>query len=111
MKNVEEVIALGGIERPVLRRTAHYDYWSDTVRRSVVDLADMLMFGNGGVRFGEVAHRHNLGRNIDPRFVMCVTLHYDLKRCGAGRRRLHRLDTPGKIRSIPHPYGGSAVRG
>ncbi len=41
-------VILGGIEAS-LRRTAHYDYWSDTVRRSVlVDLkADMLMFGNG----------------------------------------------------------------
>ncbi len=41
-------VILGGIEAS-LRRTAHYDYWSDTVRRSVLvdSKADMLMFGNG----------------------------------------------------------------
>ncbi|SQA99432.1 uncharacterized radical SAM protein YgiQ [Cedecea neteri] len=41
-------VILGGIEAS-LRRTAHYDYWSDTVRRSIlVDAkADMLIFGNG----------------------------------------------------------------
>ena len=37
-----------------LRRTAHYDYWSDTVRRSVLvdSKADMLMFGNGEASAG-----------------------------------------------------------
>lgn len=44
----EVPVILGGIEAS-LRRIAHYDYWSDTVRRSVlVDAnADMLIYGNG----------------------------------------------------------------
>lgn len=57
---------LGGIEAS-LRRTAHYDYWSDTVRRSVLvdSKADMLMFGNGERPLVEVAHRGD-GRNHRP---------------------------------------------
>ena len=51
-------IVLGGIEAS-LRRIAHYDYWSDKVRRSVlVDAkADILLFGNAERAIVEVAHR------------------------------------------------------
>jgi len=40
-------VVIGGIEAS-LRRIAHYDYWSDKVRRSVLtdSKADMLLFGN-----------------------------------------------------------------
>ena len=60
-------VILGGIEAS-LRRTAHYDYWSDTVRRSVLvdSKADMLMFGNGERPLVEVAHRSGDGRNHRP---------------------------------------------
>ncbi len=49
---------LGGIEAS-LRRIAHYDYWSDKVRRSVlVDAkADLLVYGNAERAIVEVAHR------------------------------------------------------
>ena len=51
-------IVLGGIESS-LRRIAHYDYWSDKVRRSVlVDAkADILLYGNAERAVVEVAHR------------------------------------------------------
>ncbi|WP_448192368.1 YgiQ family radical SAM protein [Azospirillum sp. sgz301742] len=51
-------IVLGGIEAS-LRRIAHYDYWSDKVRRSVlVDAkADLLLYGNADRAIVEVAHR------------------------------------------------------
>jgi uncharacterized radical SAM protein YgiQ len=51
-------IVLGGIESS-LRRIAHYDYWSDKVRRSVlVDAkADILLYGNAERAAVEVAHR------------------------------------------------------
>src|SRR6202162_83017 len=51
-------IVLGGIESS-LRRIAHYDYWSDKVRRSVlVDAkADILLFGNAERAVAELAHR------------------------------------------------------
>ena len=51
-------IVLGGIESS-LRRIAHYDYWSDKVRRSVLPdaKADILLFGNAERAVVEVAHR------------------------------------------------------
>lgn len=54
----EVPIILGGIEAS-LRRVAHYDYWSDKVRRSVLmdAKADLLLFGNAERALVEVAHR------------------------------------------------------
>jgi uncharacterized radical SAM protein YgiQ len=51
-------VVLGGIEAS-LRRIAHYDYWSDKVRRSVlVDAkADILVYGNAERAIVELAHR------------------------------------------------------
>jgi len=54
----EAPIVMGGIEAS-LRRIAHYDYWSDKVRRSVlVDAkADILLYGNAERAIVEIAHR------------------------------------------------------
>ena len=51
-------IVLGGIEAS-LRRLAHYDHWSDQVRRSIlVDAkADILLYGNAERALVELAHR------------------------------------------------------
>lgn len=51
-------IILGGIEGS-LRRIAHYDYWSDKVRRSVVvdSKCDLLLYGNAERAVVEIAHR------------------------------------------------------
>ena len=51
-------IVLGGIESS-LRRIAHYDYWSDKVRRSVLVDAkgDILLYGNAERAVVEVTHR------------------------------------------------------
>lgn len=51
-------IVLGGIEGS-LRRIAHYDYWTETVRRSVVldSKCDLLLYGNAERALVEVAHR------------------------------------------------------
>nr|WP_255216316.1 YgiQ family radical SAM protein [Pseudenhygromyxa sp. WMMC2535] len=51
-------VVLGGIEAS-LRRIAHYDYWSDKVRRSVLldARADMLIYGNAERAIIELAHR------------------------------------------------------
>ncbi|MBL8021472.1 MAG: YgiQ family radical SAM protein [Leptospirales bacterium] len=59
-KNVPVII--GGIEAS-LRRIAHYDYWSDLVRRSVLmdSKADLLVFGNGERQIVEIAHRLSRG--------------------------------------------------
>jgi uncharacterized radical SAM protein YgiQ len=54
----EVPIILGGIEGS-LRRIAHYDYWSDKVRRSMVvdSKCDLLLYGNAERALIEVAHR------------------------------------------------------
>ncbi|MEP7283723.1 MAG: YgiQ family radical SAM protein, partial [Rubrivivax sp.] len=54
----EVPIVLGGIEAS-LRRIAHYDYWQDKVRRSIlVDAkADLLLYGNAERAIVEIAHR------------------------------------------------------
>ena len=52
-----DVPVLGGMKAS-LRRIAHYDYWSDKVRRSVLmdSKADLLMYGNGERSITEVIH-------------------------------------------------------
>ncbi|WP_454916097.1 YgiQ family radical SAM protein [Xanthobacter sediminis] len=62
-------IVLGGIEAS-LRRIAHYDYWSDKVRRSVLAdaKADLLVYGNAERAIVEVANRLAAGeapRDLD----------------------------------------------
>jgi radical SAM superfamily enzyme YgiQ (UPF0313 family) len=51
-------VVIGGIEAS-LRRIAHYDYWQDKVRRSIlVDAkADLLVYGNAERAIVEIAHR------------------------------------------------------
>ncbi len=59
-------VVIGGIEAS-LRRIAHYDYWSDKVKRSVLfdSKADMLMFGNAERPLIEMAHRFAAGETIE----------------------------------------------
>ncbi|HEX3901682.1 MAG TPA: YgiQ family radical SAM protein [Polyangia bacterium] len=59
-------IVLGGIEAS-LRRIAHYDYWSDKVRRSVLldAKADLLVYGNGERAIVEIAHRLAAGEEAE----------------------------------------------
>src|SRR5579871_4615436 len=58
-------IVIGGIEAS-LRRIAHFDYWSEKVRRSVLldAKADLLVFGNGERQICELAHRLAAGESI-----------------------------------------------
>jgi uncharacterized radical SAM protein YgiQ len=59
-------IILGGIEAS-LRRFAHYDYWSDAVRRSILAdaPADLLIYGMGERPLREVALRLENGERIE----------------------------------------------
>ena len=59
-------IVLGGIEAS-LRRIAHYDYWSDKVRRSILAdaKADILLYGNAERAIVEVAHRAAQGGKLN----------------------------------------------
>ena len=64
-------IIIGGIEAS-LRRLGHYDYWSDTVKRSVLldSSADLLLYGMGERSIVEVADALNSGIDIkDMTFV------------------------------------------
>ncbi len=58
-------VILGGIEAS-LRRFAHYDYWSDSVRQSILAdaPADMIIYGMGERALGEVARRLEKGERI-----------------------------------------------
>jgi uncharacterized radical SAM protein YgiQ len=60
-------IVLGGIESS-LRRIAHYDYWSDKVRRSILvdSKADVLLYGNAERAVVEVAHRFAKAKGAVP---------------------------------------------
>ncbi len=59
-------IVIGGIEAS-LRRIAHYDYWQDKVRRSILSdaKADLLLYGNAERAIVEVAHRLARGDAIE----------------------------------------------
>ena len=59
-------VVLGGIEAS-LRRIAHYDYWSDSVRRSILldAKADLLVFGMGERAAWEIAQRLAAGERIE----------------------------------------------
>jgi uncharacterized radical SAM protein YgiQ len=58
-------IVLGGIEAS-LRRIAHFDYWSESVRRSILldAKADLLVFGMGERAVWEIAQRLRAGEDI-----------------------------------------------
>ncbi len=58
-------IAIGGLEAS-LRRFAHYDYWDDCVRPSILldAQADLLMYGMGEKHIVEIADRLNNGEDI-----------------------------------------------
>ena len=63
-KNIPVII--GGIEAS-LRRFAHYDYWSNTVRRSILldSKADILVYGMGERAILEITRRLSCGETID----------------------------------------------
>jgi len=58
-------ILIGGIEAS-LRRLAHYDYWSETMKRSILldSQADLLMYGMGEKSIVEIADALNSGLDI-----------------------------------------------
>ncbi|MDO4607569.1 MAG: YgiQ family radical SAM protein [Clostridia bacterium] len=62
----EVPICIGGIEAS-LRRFAHYDYWDDKVRPSILidSTADLLMYGMGEKHVVEIAKRLSDGEKID----------------------------------------------
>ncbi|MES9938650.1 MAG: YgiQ family radical SAM protein, partial [Sedimenticola sp.] len=102
-------VIVGGIEAS-LRRIAHYDYWSDKVRRSILpdSKADLLIYGNAERAVVEVAHRLASGEKISQ-----IT---DIR--GTGFMRQGRpeewteidstsIDEPGPVDARPDPYAAT----
>ncbi len=58
-------VLIGGIEAS-LRRTSHYDYWSNTVKHSILldTKADLLMYGMGEHAILEIAQRLKAGEHV-----------------------------------------------
>jgi uncharacterized radical SAM protein YgiQ len=105
-------IVIGGIEAS-LRRIAHFDYWSEQVRRSVlVDAkADLLVYGNAERQIGAIAQRLRGGAAIGE-----IT---DLRGTAYVRRGVPadwvaidstELDTPGPLAPAIDPYAGEDDR-
>ncbi|MGA1729899.1 MAG: YgiQ family radical SAM protein [Steroidobacteraceae bacterium] len=99
-------LVIGGIEAS-LRRIAHYDYWADSVRRSVLidSGADMLIYGNAERQVCELAHRLAGGESIHS---IC-----DIRGTALLRRELPadwveidstHLDVPGPLNPPVDPY-------
>jgi uncharacterized radical SAM protein YgiQ len=99
-------IVLGGIEAS-LRRIAHYDYWDDKVRRSIlVDAqADLLVYGNAERAIVDLAHRLGRGEPIGTITDLRGTafLRNDTPE-GWWEIDSTRIDRPGKIDAVVNPY-------
>jgi uncharacterized radical SAM protein YgiQ len=74
-------VVLGGIEAS-LRRIAHYDYWSDSVRRAILldAKADLLVFGMGERAAWEIARRLDAGERVEQLGNVRGTAHVRKKR-------------------------------
>ncbi len=103
-------IVIGGIEAS-LRRIAHFDYWSEKVRRSVLldAKADLLVYGNGERQICELAHRLARGEAIRD-----IT---DIRGTAFARRAMPagwieidstHLDAPGPLNAPLDPYAMAA---
>ncbi|BBA34482.1 radical SAM family protein [Methylocaldum marinum] len=99
-------IVLGGIEAS-LRRIAHYDYWSDTVRRSALLDAkgDLLVYGNGERQVVEIAHRLSAGETVNQLTDVRGTA-FVRRQTPAGWTELDStsVDSPGTHAPMPNPY-------
>jgi uncharacterized radical SAM protein YgiQ len=102
-------VVIGSIEAS-LRRIAHFDYWSDKVRRSVLtdSKADLLIFGNAERALVDLTHRMAAGEDIksirDLRGTAFLVPAGWLPDSDWGVHNSTRVDVPGKIDSHPDPY-------
>ncbi len=102
-------IVIGGIEAS-LRRTAHYDYWSNKVRRSLLAdcAADLLVYGNGERQITELAHRLARGEPIrDIRDIRGTAFCRKGPPEGFVEIDSRELDTPGPLKPPVDPYAAS----
>lgn len=99
-------VILGGIEAS-LRRVAHYDYWQDSVRRSILidATADMLLYGNAERAIAEITHRLSRGEKIQTITNVRGTV-FIRRDTPSDWTEIDstRIDRPGKISAIVNPY-------
>lgn len=99
-------VILGGIEAS-LRRIAHFDYWQEKVRRSILmdATADILLYGNAERAVVEVAHRFARGDTVEQMTDIRGTA-FIRRDTPKGWQEVDstRLDQPGKIDRIINPY-------
>jgi uncharacterized radical SAM protein YgiQ len=103
-------IVLGGIEGS-LRRIAHYDYWQDKVRRSILldAKADIVLYGNAERAIVEIAHR--LGRREKIEDITDVRGTAFVRRSNPGdwfEIDSTEVDVPGRVEEHINPYMMSA---
>jgi uncharacterized radical SAM protein YgiQ len=99
-------LIIGGIEAS-LRRFAHFDYWQEKVRRSVLldAKADLLVFGNGERQVVEIAHRMAAGEKISELRDIRGTAFVGTRTDGGWTEiDSTHLDAPGEIDRHPDPY-------
>ncbi len=102
-------IVLGGIEGS-LRRIAHYDYWSDKVRRSIVVDAkcDLLLYGNAERALVEIAHRLAAREPVDAITDVRGTAFVRRTDDESGKGWLEidstSVDEPGRVEAQVNPY-------
>ncbi len=99
-------IIIGSIEAS-LRRIAHYDYWSDKVRRSILldSRADLLLYGNAERAIVDAAHRLAMGEPIDQiRDLRGTAFVTDTVPQGWTVIDSSEVDQPGKAAPPVNPY-------
>jgi uncharacterized radical SAM protein YgiQ len=102
-------VIIGSIEAS-LRRIAHYDYWSDKVRRSVLpdSKADILVFGNAERAIVEIAHRLAKGEKVseirDLRGTAFMVPSGWVPSEAWDAVDSSEVDTPGAVGHHPDPY-------
>jgi uncharacterized radical SAM protein YgiQ len=102
-------IVIGSIEAS-LRRIAHYDYWSDKVRRSVLpdSKADILLYGNAERALVALTHRLAAGEPIkairDLRGTAFMVPRGWKPADDWSEANSTRYDTPGRVETHPDPY-------
>jgi uncharacterized radical SAM protein YgiQ len=105
-------IVIGGIEAS-LRRIAHFDYWSEQVRRSVLvdSKADLLVYGNAERQIGEIARRLDEGSSVADITDLRGTA-YLRRGMPAGWVEIDssELDTPGPLSPPIDPYASEEDR-
>nr|MCH9696631.1 YgiQ family radical SAM protein [Gammaproteobacteria bacterium] len=99
-------VVIGGIEAS-LRRIGHYDYWSESIRRSILidSQADLLLYGNAERALVDITHRLSTGESVESiRDVRGTAFTIEQLPDGWVLIDSTRVDRPGAIDAYNNPY-------